>query len=61
MEWNGGKKKKKIKLYVAYKRFTLDIMTHALKVKEWKNIYHVSESEKYKKAVVAIFTSTNRL
>ena len=40
------KKKNEIYLYAAYKRLTLDLKTHRLKVKEWKKIFHANVREK---------------
>ena len=40
-------------MYAAFKRLTLDLKTHRLKVRGWKMIFHGSG----KKARVAIFIS----
>ena len=46
--------KNNTQIYAIYKKLTLDLKTYRLKVRGYKEIYHVNRNEK--KATVAIFT-----
>lgn len=41
-----NREKSKTHLYAVYERLTLDLKTHRMKVKSWKNIFHANGNEK---------------